>query len=121
MSAADIVEKLRATKVVATGFDMKKGRFEERTLINPDGPEAATEIEALRAREVVQIARGLTRAQRKAVIAAQFDVTSGRWRCPNVMHPADKNMRAKGLSNGPWVELTALGLAVKMHLQGRAA
>lgn len=51
MSAADIVERLRATKVVATGFDMKKGRFEERTLINPDGPEAVTEIEALRARE----------------------------------------------------------------------
>lgn len=64
-----------------------------------------------------EIARSLTRAQRKAIKTADLH-ESGKWRCPYVMHPADKNLRAKGLATGLWVELTPLGLAVRAAILG---
>lgn len=63
-----------------------------------------------------EIARGLTRAQRKAIKTAELH-ENGKWRCPNVMFPADSNLRAKGLANGLWVELTPLGLRVRAILE----
>lgn len=62
-----------------------------------------------------EIARGLTKAQRRALVTAELH-SSGKWRCPNVMFPADRNLKAKGLANGLWVELTPLGIAVRFYI-----
>lgn len=64
---------------------------------------------------VAEIAGRLTKAQRKAIVSAELHA-SGAWRCTNAMFPADHNLKAKGLANGLWVELTPLGLAVRAHL-----
>ncbi len=66
--------------------------------------------------DVAHVAGGLTRAQRKAVKCAYFHTPTGRWRCDGVMHPCDRNLRAKGLVNGIYNELTQLGFAVRAHL-----
>jgi hypothetical protein len=63
-----------------------------------------------------ELARGLTKAQRKAIKQAVWNDEFGEWRA-FAMHPADKNLRAKGLATGLWAILTPLGLAVRAHLQ----
>jgi hypothetical protein len=65
--------------------------------------------------DVEAIVAKLTKAQRKAIVTAEKHPT-GAWRCPYVMFPADRNLKAKGLANGLWVELTPLGLAVRTYL-----
>ena len=76
--------------------------------------------EDARMTDVAAIAAGLSRAQRKALKGATVHEPTGRWRCNGVMHPADRNLRAKGLANGLWVELTPLGLAVRAYLEGQS-
>ena len=44
----DIVEKLRATEMRETGWELGGIPITKLTRINPDGPEAADEIEKLR-------------------------------------------------------------------------
>ena len=44
----DIVERLRATEMRDTGYELGGIPIEKLTRINPDGPEAADEIELLR-------------------------------------------------------------------------
>jgi hypothetical protein len=44
----DIVEKLRATEMRETGWELGGISITKPTRINPDGPEAADEIERLR-------------------------------------------------------------------------
>ena len=44
----DIVEKLRATEMRETGWELGGIPITKLTRINPDGPEAADEIERLR-------------------------------------------------------------------------
>lgn len=70
--------------------------------------------------EIETLVKGLTRAQKKALKTAEFHSGSGEWRCPYVIRPADKNLRAKGLANGLWVALTPLGLQVRDYLKGQS-
>lgn len=65
--------------------------------------------------DLAAIVRGLTKAQRKAIINATWNEERGEWRA-FAMFPADRNLRAKGLTNGMWAPLTPLGLAVRAHL-----
>ena len=65
---------------------------------------------------IAEIAKGLTKAQRKGLLGATYRETSREWRCNGVMHPAGKNLRVKGLVNGVWDTLTPLGLAVRASL-----
>jgi hypothetical protein len=65
--------------------------------------------------DVAELARGLTKAQRKAIINAEWNEERGEWRA-FAMFPADRNLRAKGLTNGMWAPLTPLGLQVRAYL-----
>lgn len=67
------------------------------------------------AAEAVEIARGLTKAQRKALKEAVWNEEHSEWRA-FAMFPADRNLKAKGLIIGLWGILTHLGLAVRALL-----
>lgn len=76
-----------------------------------------TNTEAGAVADVAAIARGLTKAQRKAIRSVFLHTPTSRWRCDGVMHPCDRNLRGKGLVNGIYNELTPLGIAVRQHLE----
>lgn len=68
--------------------------------------------------ELDALAKGLTRAQRKAIVEAKWNEPSGEW-IALAMFPADRNLRAKGLTNGWRCGLTPLGLALRNHLRAQ--
>lgn len=69
------------------------------------------------AADVAAVAKGLTKAQREAIKSSLYRADLCEWRCQRVMHPAGKNLRAKGLTIGLWDRLTPLGLLVRAHLE----
>jgi hypothetical protein len=76
--------------------------------------------QAARAAEIAAIAKGLTKAQRRALKEAVWNETHSEWRA-FAMFPADRNLKAKGLTFGLWGILTPLGLAVRQHLLSQDA
>lgn len=60
---------------------------------------------------VEQIARGLTKAQRRSVLAGRVSYGSGYWPLYNAMR--DKGLITNMMGN----TLTPLGLAVRNHIQ----
>lgn len=55
---------------------------------------------------VAEVVAGLTEAQRRAVMRGRVDRAPGFW-------PLFNSMRAKGLVDSPWGNITPLGLAVR--------
>jgi hypothetical protein len=66
-------------------------------------------------RDVEGVAKGLTEAQRRAILAARPSY-DGLRDCVFAAGMTRKALRERGIGHGDWCYLTPLGLAVRAHL-----